>query len=165
MKLLNNKGFTLVEVLAVVVILGVLSTILVSTVGYLLKQNEKDNYNNLKSSFLSATKVYMSDNRYNIKLADDSCDDNDYRSISKINDVSINDNKLFIKTLIDNKLLSIDKIKNPKDSNQILDNNNSYIIIKYSCNNKDYVYGCFDDDDSFADCANIGRSHLVWFNY
>ncbi len=161
MKKLNNKGFTLIEVLAVVVILGVLATILIFNVGYLLRQNEKNNYNNLKSTILSAAKVYMSDNRYNIALVnvnDDNCDDG-YRSIQ-----NFTDSQLTVDTLVSNKLLSTSNIKNPKVNGQVLKNSDSYVIVRYSCDSKDYVYGCFDDDENFDDCPNIGRSHFEWSN-
>ena len=41
---MNNKGFTLVEILAVVIILGILITIMIPSVTHLLKENEERNY-------------------------------------------------------------------------------------------------------------------------
>ena len=59
---MNNKGFTLVEVLAVVVILGVLATIMIPTIGSVINQNKEDNYKNMEKTILNATKLYVSDN-------------------------------------------------------------------------------------------------------
>ena len=165
MKKLNNKGFTLVEILAVVVILGIIATILIPAVGLIITKNKEDNYKNLKNSILSAAKVYMSDNRYNIKLAEGNCNSsNTYRNIDNISNEEINDNKLTVQLLINNDLLSTNQIKNPMNSNQTLDLSGSFVIVKYSCNSRDYVYGCFDDDKNFTNCLDIGKSHLEWSN-
>lgn len=157
MKRLDRKGFTLVEVLAVVVILGVLATIMVPTVSYVINQNKEDNYKNLEKSIISAAKVYMSDNRYNITLdSNTQCDsDNDTRSISSINNQGITNNKLTISLLE----LSGNDIKNPKNNKQILNKETSYVIVKYSCESRDYIYSCFDDN---IECKDTDKSHLVW---
>ena len=42
-KNLNNKGFTLIEVLAVIVILSILMAIMVPSVGNIMKKNKEDN--------------------------------------------------------------------------------------------------------------------------
>ena len=67
-KNLNNKGFTLIEVLAVIVILSILMAIMVPSVGNIMKKNKEDNYQNLKDSIISAAKIYISDNRYQITV-------------------------------------------------------------------------------------------------
>ena len=42
-KNLNNKGFTLIEVLAVIVILSILMAIMVPSVGNIIQKNRKSN--------------------------------------------------------------------------------------------------------------------------
>ncbi|MBQ6495004.1 MAG: type II secretion system protein [Bacilli bacterium] len=144
---LNNKGFSLVEVLAVVVILGVLAVVMVPAVTNIINQNKEDNLNNLKKSILSAAKTYISDNRYNITLDNSTCDStNTSRGISKIGDNILNDNKLFISKISD--YLSSTKIINPKDNSE-LNIENSYVIIKYDCNSRDYIF-------------DIKDNYLVW---
>lgn len=144
---LNNKGFTLVELLAVVVILSILISIMVPSVNYLIDKNKEDNYEKLKSGIISAAKVYLSDNRYEIDLKDKTdgiCDNGKTEEdINKVGENTLTDSKLLIKTLVDNNNLSTDSegnIINPKDKSQILDLNTSYILIKYQCNSKDYTY-------------------------
>lgn len=157
MNKLNNKGFTLIELLAVVVILGVLSAITVPTVTSLINKNKEDNYESLKKSILSAAKIYISENRYNITLDSTTCNDvNKTRNISTINasnDMFIENEsgKLKVSVLIDSGDLNDGRetIINPKNNNQKLDLDNSYVIVKYNCNTKDYDY-------------TIDNNYLVW---
>ena len=146
---INNRGFTLIEMLAVIVILGVLSAIMVPTVTTLIAKNKEDNYDNLEKSILSAAKVFISDYRYDIQLdSSDICDsdnDNDTRKISIITDVVDfdDDSKLTIKTLVDNGYLTTNsdgKILNTKDDSKHLDLVNSYVKVEYKCNTKDYDF-------------------------
>lgn len=152
MNKLNNKGFTLIELLAVVVILGVLSAITVPTVTSLINKNKEDNYESLKKSILSAAKIYISDNRYNITLDSTKCNDvNKTRDIKSINGTDLTDNKITIITLINSGNLNDGRetIINPKNNNQKLDLDSSYVIVKYNCNTKDYDY-------------TIDNNYLVW---
>lgn len=144
---LNNKGFTLVEILAVIAILGILATITIPTVGTLIETNKENSMDNLKKSIISAAKIYISDNRYKIKLANDSCEPDNTRNISTINDssemfIKKNFGKLKIQTLVDAGNLTTNKdgkILNPID-NKELNLESSYIIVKYDCTTKDYNY-------------------------
>lgn len=133
---LNNKGFSLVEVLAVVVILGILATIMVPIVGSVINKNKEDNLNNLKKSLVSAAKLYVSDNRYNISL-EGSCDSEGNRTVSKIND--IDGNKIYISTLVSGEYLS-GSINNPTDDKQKLNINSSYISVNFICKSKDFSF-------------------------
>ncbi len=148
---LNNKGFTLVEVLAVIVILSILMAIMVPSVSNILKKNRENNYKDLKSSIVSAAKVYLSDNRYEVTIS--SCINNK-ANITSINDIALIDSKLKIKTLVDAgnlKTTSAGKILNPKDKTS-LDLNNSYIIVRYLCNKKSFEY----------ELENNNKDYLVW---
>ena len=143
---LNNKGFTLIELLAVVIILSILLTIMVPSVNYLIDKNKEDNYKQLEKSIISATKVYLSDNRYNIILAygDELCGDGEVEeNIASINENDLIDSKILISTLVGSKDLTTNSdgnIINPRNREEILDLNNSYILVKYQCSNKDYTY-------------------------
>ena len=145
---LNNKGFTLIEVLAVVVILSVLAAIMVPSVNYIINQNKENNYENLKNSIISAAKIYLSDNRYEISI-DKLCSNNTEKiNIISINRNEITDSKLPIKWLVDSKSLSTNSdgdIINPSDKNKKLNLDDSYVLVKYQCSNKDYTYTLEDD--------------------
>lgn len=143
---LNNKGFTLVEVLAVVVILSVLVAIMVPSVNQLINKNKENNYEQLENSIIQSAKIYLSDNRYNINIERICTSSTEEINVSSINGVEIN-NKLPIKLLVEGNDLSTTTddagnkiIINPKDNNQILDLTNSYVLIKYQCSKKDYSY-------------------------
>ena len=80
---LNNKGFTLVELLAVVVILSILLAFMYPNVNKLINENKEKNYEKLESSIKSAAKMYISDYRYKISV--------DGENITSINDSLITD--------------------------------------------------------------------------
>ena len=145
---LNNKGFTLVEVLAVVVIMSILVAIMVPSVNNLIDKNKETNYQSLKDGIIHATKVYLSDNRYDIKIEKSCSSDTEEINVTHIKDEVLTDSKLPIKWLVDNKDLSTNSngdITNPKNSEEVLDLTNSYVLIKYQCRNKDYKYTLEDD--------------------
>lgn len=148
---LNNKGFTLIEVLAVVVILSILVTIMVPNVNQFIIKNKKDNYENLKEGILQSAKIYLSDNRYEITLERKCNNTTEEINITHIKGIEIN-SKLPIELLINSKDLSTTTdengnaiIINPTDESQILDLTNSYVLVKYQCSNKDYNYTLEED--------------------
>ena len=94
----KHAGFTLVEVLAVVVILGIIMAIMAPNVSTLLERSREDNYENLKKSIVSATKMYISDYKYKISV-DGTCppDGSGTLKISKIADIDMTGNESKIK--------------------------------------------------------------------
>ena len=140
---LNRKGFTLVEVLAVIVILGIIIAIMIPNVNKLINSFKDDNYKNLKRTITVAARSYISDNRYDIEIEGLPCQTNsETKFIIKIDNLKLeNKSKIPIETLIDKNYI---KEKNGKITNPInnkeLNIANSYILVKYSCKTKDYVY-------------------------
>ena len=59
----KTKGFSLVEILAAIVILGLLSTIAIVSVNYILKKAEQEYYKSQKDEIILAAKSYTQDNR------------------------------------------------------------------------------------------------------
>lgn len=70
MRVMNNKGFTLVELLATLVLLSVISVISYVSISSVINKNKIDNCKDLIKSIESATKEYVSDNRYKFNNAD-----------------------------------------------------------------------------------------------
>ena len=64
MKKINKKGYTLIEILAVVIILGILLLIAVPAINKQLNQFRVDYYSKVESSGKAAGKDYISDKRY-----------------------------------------------------------------------------------------------------
>ncbi len=59
----KTKGFSLVEILAAIVILGLLSTIAIVSVNYILRKAEQEYYKSQKDEIILAAKSYTQDNR------------------------------------------------------------------------------------------------------
>lgn len=63
---LNNEGFSLIEILAVVVILSIIGSIMFSTIGNVINDtNEKVDEKN-DESLISATKMFINDYKHGI---------------------------------------------------------------------------------------------------
>ena len=148
MKKLNNKGFTLVEILAVIVILGILTAITIPTVTTIIEKNTQDNIKNLEKTIISAAKMYISDNRYEIKLDSNTTCSNTIteRNIKSINANQITESKIPIQTLITTGYIKGTIIHPETKKNMNPDKDKSYIVIKYDCNTKDYKYGNSKDN-------------------
>ena len=138
---LNYKGFTLVELLAVIAIMGMLAVIMVPTISGVIEENKKNNSANLKNSIKSSARAYISDNRYEIKLDNNSCNNNT-RNIISIDNTSISDSKITVKLLVDKGYLKSNSgnIINPETNNPI-NKGESNIEVKYNCSSKDFEYG------------------------
>jgi len=59
---MKNRGFTMIELLACIVILGILSTIGVMAVSKYLKQSQRNTYLEFENSMLTSAKDYFIDN-------------------------------------------------------------------------------------------------------
>lgn len=61
---MNNKGFTLIELIATILLLGVLAIIAFVSITGILSQSKVNDCENLVNNIKSAAKDYVSDNRY-----------------------------------------------------------------------------------------------------
>ena len=138
---LNYKGFTLVELLAVIAIMGMLAVIIVPTISGVIEENKKNNSENLKNSIKSSARAYISDNRYEIKLDDSSCA-NDIRNITFIGNDYIDESKITVELLVNKGYLKSNSgnIINP-ETNKPINKGESYIVVTYDCSSKDFKYG------------------------
>lgn len=141
MKKLNRKGFTLVEVIAAVVILSVLMLLLVPSVNSLLQRGKNNSYKDLKQSFLLAAEEYVNDNRYNISVFES--------DITAIGTDSITDGKIIIGTLLEKGYLtpsgtddSGEYIADPRDKSKRLNLISSYVKVNF--NNRKFSFAVED---------------------
>lgn len=61
---MNNKGFTLIELIATIALLSIIVIISFVSINGVIKQSKISDCENLVRSIKSATKEYVSDNRY-----------------------------------------------------------------------------------------------------
>lgn len=141
---LNNKGFSLVEILAVLIILGIISAIMVPTVTGILNQNKEKSYEKLKETIISSTKIYVSNNRYDISLME-TCSSGKKIKIKQIADSPDNLNGKIALSLLANAGDLDEKIVDPRARETKLNLENSYIIVTFNCNTKDYEYELKDE--------------------
>lgn len=63
-----KKGFTLVEMLAVIIIIGVLSLVMIPSIESIIEESEKDTYEAQVEFILSGLKNYVADNIFKFSL-------------------------------------------------------------------------------------------------
>ena len=118
---LNNKGFTLVELLAVLVILIAISSIAIPTISSSLERS-KDKQNKAKEKLLlSAAELYITDHRNAITAPNETCyiEENDLITEKYIDkDEEENNTNRIIEYNIDSKELKIVKVSFGLSSNK-----------------------------------------------
>ena len=85
---MNNKGFTLIELIATIALLAVISIISFVSVNGVINQNKVNNCESLMMNIKTAAKEYVSDNRYNITLNKD--ENKWYFNENRIEEIEIN---------------------------------------------------------------------------
>ena len=124
-----KKGFTLVELLGVIVILGLIAMIAIPTINSALNSSREKAYNEQVNTIVNTARTYMSKN--SLKLPDQ----------TEGNKCSIR-----ISTLQQAGLLDSDDIKNPMykegstDEKENFENFNGYVIITFTGNKYKYEY-------------------------
>ena len=128
----NNKGFSLVELLAAIVIMGILTGVGIVSVTYLINKTEKEYYKAQESEIIMAAKSYTQDNRSFLP-----------KRVGQKNQV-------YLKTLQDKKYIGevIDRNK------KICDPNQSYVqVYRYSKNDYSYVVNLVCDGYTSEDSS------------
>ncbi len=128
-KIMNRKGFTLVEVIVVIAIIAILLLVLVPNVFVMIDKNNKKSCNNLKDNIESAAKIYVTNNKYDLGFG---C--NTPKNIT-------------FKTLVDSGDLELNggTLENPFTGSEVnLDSN--YVKVTYDCNNKSFSYEVYGID-------------------
>ena len=114
----NEKGFSLVELLAVVVILGLLSAVAIIGVNSIIKNTEKKHYDTQRNTLKMAAQSYTQDNRSSLP-----------KTIGSSTEITL-------KTLQEKKY--VDEIKNRQGAT--CDATKSYVkVFKYSKDGYNYT--------------------------
>ena len=126
---MNNRGFTLIELIVTIALLALISTISVSVIGNIRGKHNVNAYYELLKNVESAAKLYVTDNRYNLKSVgiDIKCPNNNTFTIS-------------LQKLVDNGYLTVDndEIKNFDGSTLNLSENK--VTVTYDCTKKNFTY-------------------------
>lgn len=120
----NNKGFTLVELMAVIVVLALIITIAVPSAISISHKIKLKMYATKVDMIIDSAKLYGQDNPSSLKSNENACSSSD----------------LTVQTLIDTGYIKKDDIDNGKVLNPI-DNSpmNTYTLCVYKKNNRVYA--------------------------
>ena len=133
----DNRGFTLIEVILAVLILAILVIIAFPNITSIINKGKIESCENLRESILSASKMYIKDNRYNL---DESV------KCEKESDSQSPDNPSFyitLKTLVEKNYIK-GPFKNPI-TNEVYHPDDINIEITLNCTTKEFSYSLDDD--------------------
>lgn len=119
---MNKKGFTLIELLMVIAIIAIISMILIPNVINMISTNKQKSCESLKKNIISATKLYVNENKYDLGFT---CD---------------NTKKIPISKLIEAGKLDGDidgAIKNPINNEKLTSKS---VTVKFNCQTKQFTY-------------------------
>lgn len=128
----DNRGFTLIEVILAVLILAILMIIAFPNVTSIINKGKIDSCENLRESILSASKMYIKYNRYN--LDDDIVCDDETPNIKFDITLKALEEGNYIKGPFKNPITNEEY--NPDDIN---------IEITLNCTTKEFSYSLDDD--------------------
>ena len=132
---MNNKGFTLIELIATIALLAIISTISVVSINHVITESKVSDCDSLLKNIEVATKDYFSDNRYNLSEL------SGYKELDDENKYSINAG-----VLISGKYLSGNLVNPFTDKN---------------IDNEDIIINIWLKEDYTVDSINIMNSSNI----
>ena len=146
---MNNRGFTLIELIVTIALLALISTISVSVIGNIRGKHNVNSYYELLKNVESASKLYVTDNRYNLKSVgiDIKCPNNNTFTIS-------------LQKLVDSGYLTTDnnEIKNFDGSTLTLSENK--VTVTYDCTKKNFTYKIDKNEPICAKSKKDEEDHI-----
>lgn len=122
---MNNRGFTLIEITCVILLLGILITFIVPKTTSMIKENKRKTCNSIVTSLEDAANTYT---YKNTTLVDNGISSNGYYDISIL--------ELQTEGLVKNKL------ENPLNGD-VFDTSN---VVRITMENNNYIYTYLGDD-------------------
>jgi len=119
---MNRKGFTMIELLMVIVIIAVLSIIMIPNIMTIINKNKENNIKAFENNVISAAKAYISDNKYNYNC--------DYPNVHHMEDI-------YLKVLYEEGYLS--NVINP-NTNEEVDLERNYVEVNFDCDSRMFFY-------------------------
>ena len=129
---MNNKGFTLIEMIMVIAILAMLAVLTTPNVIKMINKNKADNYNSVIDSIVSSCDLYTSDNRYNLSFNDTCPTESESSTITEISTF------ITLQDLVNSKDIST-PIRN-ECTNEELSYDTIKITITLDCKTKNFSY-------------------------
>lgn len=116
----NKKGFTLIELIMVIVIIAILSLVLVPNIFTFINKNNIKSCESLEKNIISAAKIYVTNNKYDLGF-----------------DCSGQSKGISLQSLVDSGDLT-EPITNPVTKEEIgLDKT---VKVTYDCDSKTFTY-------------------------
>ena len=135
---MEKKAFTLVELIAVVAILGLIALVVYPAVGSVIRNAREETYNDQVSVVINAAKNWSINNA--TKLSDD----------GSIYSLSVD-------TLLEEGYITNDEVKDPRDSSKNLE---GIVEIKYNNDTKSYDY-TYNDEPSETENIVMNLSDTI----
>lgn len=129
---MNNKGFTLIEMIMVIAILAMLAVLTTPNVIKMINKNKADNYNSVIDSIVSSCDLYTSDNRYNLSFNNTCPTESESSTITEISTF------ITLQDLVNSKDIST-PIRN-ECTNEELNYDTIKITITLDCKTKNFSY-------------------------
>ena len=136
------NGFTLIELIAVVAILGLIALVVYPAIGTVIRNSKESAYNEQVGVIIKAAKSWSVDNAS--KLPDDG---SVYR--------------LSISTLVDEGYISNDEVKDPRNSSKNLTGN---VEIKYDSSIKQFTYKYVDNTSNSDEISMASLAKTITNN-
>lgn len=132
---MNNKGFTLIELIIVIALLATIALLSTPNIIRVIEKNKVDNYNETLDSIIEAAELYVSDNRYKLVFKDASGNN------ASCKQGDPDDKKIYSQTTLENlinyKYIS-ESVKNPCNEEEI--SPTTKIDITLNCKTKLFEY-------------------------
>lgn len=139
MKKINKKGFSMVELLAVITILGILAAISIVSVQRILEKAKDEYYQKQKNNLIMATQSYMKASK-----------ENQPKVLGQVMSI-------YLKDLLKNKYIDklVDYSKKPCDVD------NTYVDVFYHDMNEDYEYTAYLKCPGYSDPTSTKLSPTI----
>ena len=138
----DKKGFTLIEVISVLVILGLLATIIVTQYSLVIRESRKSLNEEQKSRLVEVAKNISLNNKSCLEIAKNSADEGV---------------KITLDQMKNNGYIANNQLKNLEDSTAL----NSCVIIKWDENYNKFEYEYSESCDSARTCMVTAESEKV----
>lgn len=129
---MNNKGFTLIEMIMVIAILAMLAVLTTPNVIKMINKNKADNYNSVIDSVIKACDLYVSDKRYELRFNNTCPTESESSTITEISTF------ITLQDLVNSKDIST-PIRN-ECTNEEIGYDTIKITITLDCKTKNFSY-------------------------